>query len=596
MEIEILTVLAILTATVVLLIFEVFRIDFIAILCMLALGWTGILTPGEALSGFSSNAVIAMMAVMIMGNGLAKTGIMNSFSAFILRLVGSSKRKLIGLVSLSVGLLSAFMQNVGAAALFLPAVLHISKREKIPASELIMPLGFAAILGGTLTMVASGPLILLNDLLRSAGLQPYGLFGVTPAGLILLATGILFFFLFGSRVLPHRGSGKESVSHQKKLIDTWHLPFTVCRYSIPENSLLVGLTNESSGVWSRYSLHILAVSKKEDVEYAPWRNTRFETGHELALLGDIVDIERFAADFQLRFHEKLDGFERLSDSESVGFAEIIIPPRSSLIGRTLREVALRKQYSVEPVLFFRSDNEVKGDFSDQKFKAGDTLVVHGLWENVQRLKMQDDFVVITPFEIEEKRKGKAWIAGLCFAGSISLTIAGFPISFSLFSGAVAMVLTRVIRIDELYKAVEWKVVFLIAGLIPLGMAMQKTGAAEFLAIKVMGVVQGGHPVFLLATIAVLSTLFSLFMSNVASTVVLAPLVINMARIGGLDPRPLVLLVAVCAANSFVLPTHQVNAMLLTPGGYKNSDYFKAGGGMTILFLVVVVSVFYLLYM
>jgi len=595
MTFEIMTVLSILIVTVILLIFEVLRIDLIAILCMLALGWSGILTPSEALSGFSSNAVIAMMAVMVMGNGIAKTGVMNSFSAFILRIAGNSKRKLIGLVSMSVGLLSAFMQNVGAAALFLPAVLHISKREKIPASELIMPLGFAAILGGTLTMVASGPLILLNDLLRNADLQPYGLFGVTPVGLILLVAGILFFFIFGNKVLPQRESKKENISEQKKLIDTWHLPYTICRYTIPKNSDLVGNNPEISGVWDRYSLHILAVSGTDQMEYAPWRNTRFEERQEIALLGDLKDIKQFAGDYKLQFHEKLNEFQKLQDPTAAGFVEVIIPPRSAMVGSTMRELSFRKNYWVEPVLFFSGNKQVTGDFSDRKIKPGDTLIVHGIWDHIMRLKMSPDFVVITPFEVEEKRTGKARIAGFCFIGAIALTIAGFPISVSLFSGAIAMILTKVIRIDELYQSIEWKVVFLIAGLIPLGIAMQKTGAAEFLAGKVMGLIPGGQPLLLLLVVAVLSTLFSLFMSNVASTVVLAPLVINMAKIGGLDPRPIVLLVAVCAANSFILPTHQVNAMLMTPGGYQNKDYFKAGGGMTILFLFIVIVVFFLFY-
>jgi len=592
MEIEILTVLIILIVTIFLLIFEVFRIDLIAILCMLALGWSGILTPAETLSGFSSNAVIAMMAVMVMGHGIARTGIMNTFSIHILRMAGKSKRKLLSMVSLSVGLLSAFMQNVGAAALFLPAVLNLSKREKIPASELIMPLGFAAILGGTLTMVASGPLILLNDILKNANLKPFGLFGVTPVGITLLLTGILYFFLFGKRVLPQSESGQDKVSEQKKLIDTWHLPFTISRYAIPRKSRLNGHTPETSGIWDQYAIHILAVSKTEQVEYAPWRNTRFETGQEIALLGDPVNIEKFAKDYELRFHENPDGFEDLKDPSAAGFVEIIIPPRSELVGSSMRELTFRKQYAVEPVLFFSNGEQIQGDFSDRKFRSGDTLVVHGLWENVVRLKTSNDFVVVTSFEVEEKSVGKAWIAGLCFIGAIGLSIAGFPISVSLFTGAIAMVLTGVIRIEEAYRSIEWKVVFLIAGLIPLGIAMQKSGTAPFLAEKVMGIVHGGHPIFLLFSVAVLSTLFSLFMSNVASTVVLAPLVINLANIGGLDPRPLVLLVAVCAANSFILPTHQVNAMLMTPGGYRNRDYFKAGGGMTLLFLVVVVVIFY----
>jgi len=595
MEIGIATVLAILIITVILLIFEIFRIDLIAILCMLALGWTGILKPLEALSGFSSNAVIAMISVMIMGNGIAGTGIMNTLSKFLIRLAGKRRSKIIALMSTTVGLLSSFMQNVGAAALFLPAVLSISKRERIPASELIMPVGFAAILGGTLTMIASGPLILLNDLLRNAELQPFGLFAVTPAGLILLTAGILFFLFFGKWVLPHIKSGKEKTSEQEKLIDTWHLPFTIYRYSIPENSSLIGQTPESSGLWNRYSLHIIAVSKTEQIEYAPWRNTQFKSGQEIVLLGDTKDIERFAADFQLRFHEKLKEFENLDDPTAAGFAEIIIPPHSSLIGHSIRQLAFRKNYAVEPILFFSRDKQIKGDFSDRKIKAGDTLVVHGLWENMNRLKKNRDFVVITPFEAEKKDKNKAWIAISCFTAAIALTIAGFPISISLFSGAAAMILTGVIHVEEAYKAIEWKVVFLIAGLIPLGMAMEKTGTAAFLAEKVMDVIQGGHPLMILFAIAVLSTLFSLFMSNVASTVVLAPLVINMAMIGKLDPRPLVLLVAVCAANSFILPTHQVNAMYITPGGYRNLDYLKAGGGMTILFILVAMAVFYFIY-
>jgi len=596
MTAEILTVLFVLLFTVILLVFEVLRIDLIAVLCMLALGWSGILTPGEALSGFSSNAVIAMMAVMIMGNGIAKTGVMNSFARFIIGIVGSGKRKLMGLVSLSVGLLSAFMQNVGAAALFLPAVLHISKRERIPASELIMPLGFAAILGGTLTMVASGPLILLNDLLRNADLRPYGLFGVTPVGLILLFTGLLYFFLFGKKVLPRSESEKERVSEQMKLIDTWHLPHIICRYTIPDDSELIGKTPEVSGLWDRYTLNILAVSATEDVEYAPWRHTRFAPGQQIALLGDMDDLERFASDYSLRFHDQLDEFESLNDPTAAGFVEVIIPPRSAMVGRSIRELAFRKNFRVEPVLFFSGNKQISGDLSDRKIKPGDTLIVHGIWDNIMRLKTSEDFVVITSFDVEDKRTGKAWLAGLCFVGAIALTIAGFPISVSLFSGAIAMVLTKIIRIDECYQSIEWKVVFLIAGLIPLGTAMQKTGAAEFLAGKVMSLVPTGQPLLLLLVVAFLSTLFSLFMSNVASTVVLAPLVINMARIGGLDPRPLVLLVAVCAANSFILPTHQVNAMLMTPGGYQNKDYFKAGGGMTALFLVVVVAAFHWIYL
>ncbi len=596
MGVEIIIVLSILIITIILLIFEIFRIDVISILCMLALGWTGVLEPLEAISGFSSNAVLAMMAVMIMGRGIAKTGIMDELSRYLMRIVGGSKRKLIVLVSLSVGLVSAFMQNVGAAALFLPAVLTISKREHLSPSGLIMPMGFAAILGGTLTMVASGPLIILNDLLRDSDLHPYGLFGVTPVGLALLLTGILYFFILGKHVLPGTVNGREAVSDQRNLIDTWRLPYRIYRYHIPAGSPLSGMNPEEAGIWDEYRLNLLAISEDEEVDFAPWRGTTIEAGSDIALLGDSNDIERFAEDNGLEFRDKLEKFEDLNDPTRAGFAEVLIPPRSGLIGKTIRQIALRKHYEVEPIVLFSGGREIRGDCSDRVIGAGDILVAHGLWKNLFNLKESSDFMLITQFEAEKKEMSRSWVALSCFLGGISLSVAGFPLSIALFSGAMAMVLTRVLSIEDAYKAIEWKVVFLIAGLIPLGLAMQKSGTAQFLAEHVMGVMAVGHPVMIILVVAVLSTLFSLFMSNVAAMVVLAPLVIGMARIGQLDPRPLVLLVALCCANSFVLPTHQVNAMLMTPGGYRNADYFKAGSGMTVLFLIVVVCMFYIFYL
>jgi len=183
----------------------------------------------------------------------------------------------------------------------------------------------------------------------------------------------------------------------------------------------------------------------------------------------------------------------------------------------------------------------------------------------------------------------------CFIGGIGLAVAGYPLSIALFSGAIAMVLTGVLSIEDFYSAIDFKVVFLIAGLIPLGIAIENTGTATLLAEKTIMILQGKHPIYILFSIAIISTVFSLFMSNVASTVVLVPLIINLAELLEMDARPLILLVAVCAANSFVLPTHQVNAMLITAGGYKNADYVKAGGIMTFLFLLVVIITFYLLY-
>ncbi|MBE0556836.1 MAG: SLC13 family permease, partial [Proteobacteria bacterium] len=352
MDPAIITVLVILIATVVMLVFEVVRIDVVAIVCMLALGWAGVLTPQEALAGFSSNAVIAMMAVMVLGQGIAKTGIMDRFSQAVLKKAGTSRPRVIGLMSLSVGMLSGLIQNIGAAALFLPGILNISRRGKIPASALIMPIGFSAILGGTLSMVGSGPLILINDLLRNAARAPYGLFSVTPVGILLLLSGIGFFALFGKSVLPHSEPRDSVVSEQDKLIEALNLPHHIRHYAIPESSALVGKTTEQSGAWDTFNINILGISRDRDVEYAPWRETIFEAGQELALLGDEEDVTKFAAAYDLTQQEQACRFAGLNDPDRAGFAEVIIPPRSEIVGQTIRRFSIRKRYAVEPVMLF----------------------------------------------------------------------------------------------------------------------------------------------------------------------------------------------------------------------------------------------------
>jgi di/tricarboxylate transporter len=445
-------------------------------------------------------------------------------------------------------------------------------------------------------MVGSGPLILINDLLRNAGMAPYGLFSVTPVGILLLLSGIGFFFFLGKFVLPDSPSQGALVSEQEKLIEALHLPHHIWHYAIPQNSALIGKTTEQSGVWDKFNLHILGISHSKDLEYAPWRETRFEPGQELALLGSEEDAKEFAAIYDLIQPGQAHRFASLHDPERAGFAEIIIPPRSEMVGQTIRKFSLRKRYAVEPVMLFSKGQEIRGDFSDHPILPGDTIIVHGLWEKINDLKASSDFVVVTPFKVERKEESKTWVAVLCFLGAVGLALASAPISMAFFTGAIAMVLARVLTIREAYQAIEWKVVFLLAGLVPLGTAMQKTGTAAFLAERAMRLVQGGHPFFIVLTVAVLSTLFSLFMSNVGAIVVLAPLVMSMATIGGLDPRPMALMAAVCAANSFILPTHQVNALLMSSGGYRNVDYFKAGSGMTVIFLLVVVVVFYIFYL
>ena len=592
---EILLVFCVLATAIVLFSTEKLRADVVAVLVMVTLPWLGLLDAKQAVSGLSSNAVIALMGVMVMGAGIEATGLMNRVARPIVRIAGSDEKRLIALVSAFVGSISAFMQNIGAVALFLPALLGISRKTRIPASRLLMPMGFAAILGGTLTLVASGPMIILNDLLRQGGLAPLGLFSVTPVGLALLATGILYFLFLGKIVLPGK-PGEQAPDERTRLVESWNLPTEVRRLEVPAGSPLTGQTVEEIGLWQRWGLHLLFVEERGKPTYAPWRQSLFAEGQILGLTGSQEDISAFSGAFGLKMLDRTVDKEQALLLGNASFAQYVVLPRSPMAGRTIRGIAMRRNFGVEPLVLLSGESEYREDFSDIPLRPGDALLVHGPWENLRRLGREDGIALVTPLSGRPLREAKSIPAAACFLGAIGLAVAGFSLSLALLTGALAMVLFGVLSMDEAYEAIDWKTVFLLAGLIPLGLAMDQTGGARFLAERLTLSLAGSPPILILFVIAAMSTLFSLFMSNVAATVLLVPFAIVVGRESGLDPRGLAMLVAICVANSFILPTHQVNALLLSPGGYRNSDFIKAGGFMTVLFILVAVALVRLFYL
>lgn len=590
MTLEIALVFAVLGATVALFIAEWVRVDVAALLALLALAWLGLVKPAEALAGFGSNAVVSIIAVMILGHGVERTGVMNRLTRPLLRLAGTNESHLVGLVMGVVGLLSAFLQNIGAAALFLPALLGMSKQGHVPASRVLMPVGFAAILGGTLTMVASGPLIVLNDLLLQGNERPFPIFAVTPIGALLLGAGILYFLLLGRFVLPPRPQEPLREGPSESLLCQWHLPTAISGCSVARTSDLVGQTVEQAALVERYDLNLLALRQNGEVQEAPWRQTRFAPGQDLLLLGRAEDVQRFLAEHAL---VPLDGsdpwLEELRTGTSAGFAEFVVRPHAPRSGATLRQLALRREFGIEPLALLTGEGETVRDFSDVPLRPGSALVAHGSWERLRTLGRDESFWLITPIESEATAPGKKWLALALFVLAIGLSVAGAPLAISLLTGAAAMIVTGVVPVEAAYRAVDWRTVFLLAGLIPLGTAMERSGAASYVAGGLTQALAGSSPLLLLAAVALLATLFSLFMSNVAATVLLVPLVLVIGKETGVDGRALALLVAVSASNSFVLPTHQVNALFLSPGGYRNADFVRAGGILSVLFLVVAVG-------
>lgn len=454
-------------------------------------------------------------------------------------------------------------------------------------------MGFSALLGGTLTMVGTSSLIVLNDLLAAQGIAPFGLFSVFPIGIVLLATGIAYFFLLGPYVLPRKPETSETASAGQKLLNVWGLSDSIYTFHIPTGSPIIGKSAEESEMGAKYNLNLLKVYDPDGTGYGIWENFRLQRDQKLVVQGRSNDVARFADKYGLELTE--EDVKTTSDSKE-GYLEVVIPARSQLVGRTVREMGLREKHNTQVVLFFSESQVVEEDVADRTIRAGDTLVLQGRWENLQFFAESDDYIAVTSLQGELKNPEKAWTAAGCFAGAIALVLAfDFSISMGFLTGAMAMILGGVLNIEEAYRAIEWKVIFLIAGLIPIGIAMEASGSAALIAEGLVSTVQNMPPFLILFVLGVLMTIFSLIMSNVAATVLMVPLVLEMAGIGGLPSQALVLQVGLCAANSFILPTHHVNALLMTPGGYEVKDYLKAGSLLSLIFVTVSTTMLYVFY-
>ncbi len=611
---EIAWVSAILLLTIYLFVFEIVEIDVAAVCIMVLLGLMSVAGPlffglthpfvstQHLFDGFASNAVISIIAVMIIGKGLDKTGVMNTVASFILKRGGRTEARIIPFISGTVALISSFMQNVGAAALFLPVVSRISARSGLPMSRLLMPMGFCAILGGTMTMVGSSPLILLNDLILTSNqalppgqkMSTFGLFSVTPVGIALVCVGIIYFILLGRLVLPAGQPESSTVGSNTMTYfqDVYGIDYALFEARVPEGSPLVGKLFDDVETESHIRI-IATMRKNKETRIGPGalaRDQGIEAGMVLGILASPADVESFVSKYGLISSRTLAVFSEELASTRAGVAEVLIPPGSQLIGKSARDVWMRKTYGIAMVGLHRDGKTLREgeDIRNLPLKAGDMLVVHTTWDALYRLKSNPDFVVVTTeFPHEETRPNKVGHALFFFLVALTLVLfTDLRLSVSLLTGALGMVLSGVLSMDEAYEAVSWKTVFLLASLIPLGMAVENTGTAAWIADRTL-ILLGDVPVWVLqAALAVLATFFTLVMSNVGATVLLVPLAVNLALKSGADPAVFALTVAIATSNSFIIPTHQVNALIMGPGGYRVPDFMRAGGIMTVLFLII----------
>ena len=609
---EMVAVMAILALTIFLFAFEIVRVDVAAVAIMVLLGLTsmlpdypGLVPIGNLFDGFSSNAVISIIAVMIIGAGLDKTGIMSQLAGKILKYGGRTESRIITVISATVGVISSFMQNIGAAALFLPVVTRIARRGNLPISRLLMPMGFCAILGGTMTMVGSSPLILLNDLIETSNsnlpsavekMEAFSLFSVAPIGIVMLLGGILYFVFLGRFVLPVvKDKPQESGSTLQYFSEVYGISGEVFEARVGEDSPLAGGTlsdidSAGRGGW------IVAVRSGDKFTVAPSGEAELWPGTDLAIMGPMESVQTFCAENGLDLKREMDVFSELLSPTAAGIVEVVVPPDSNLIGKSIREISVRQRYGATVLAIFRIDQVIDRDLPEFVLQAGDTLVLHARWQDVAPIARNKDFAVVTDFPREDTRPEKLPYALVFFLIALGLILfTDLRLSVALMTGALGMILSGVIRVDEAYQSIGWQSVFLLASLIPLGLAVESTGTAAWIAQQTL-IVLGEVPIWVLqASIAVLATIFTLLMSNVGATVLLVPLAVNIAIGAGADPAVFALTVAIATSNSFLIPTHQVNALIMGPGGYRVVDFMRAGGVMTILFLVIMMVMLNLIF-
>jgi di/tricarboxylate transporter len=476
----------------------------------------------------------------------------------------------------------------------LPAVISISRRLRTNPSRLLIPLAYASLLGGMMTLIGSPVNILASDALRMAGLKPFSLFDFFPVGVVVMVAGVVYMLLLGQRLLPDRdpvqrltGNGEPDVD----LVDFYRLGERLFRGRIPQGSPLIGKTLAESGLRQNFELAVIGIERRGETRLNLDKDSILRRGDVLLIEGMVDNLVWAEATGQLEVHPEVGIDDRDLRSEAITITEVILSPHSRMVGKTLTDVQFREKYRQSVLAILRDGRPRRTGLADLPLRFGDTLLVQGPRQNVRMLQREPDFVVLDAGESREiMRPGKAPLAvGLLLVMLVPVMAGWLPITAAALLAGVLMVITGCLTMDEAYQSIEWQAVFLVAGTLPLGIAMQNTGAAEFLAGLMVSAAGNLGPLGLLVGFYILTNLLTQFMSNAASTVLIAPIAIDAARQIGADPRSLLIAVAIAASAGFLTPVaHQSNILVMNPGGYRFGDYWKVGLPLDLLTLIVVV--------
>lgn len=583
--------LLILTGSVILLFTEWIRLDLTAIVIILMLSLTGVLEPEDALSGFSSEPAILLAAVFVLNGALYYTGLSERLGNWIGRLAGKSLERAVAVVMPSVALLSAFTHHVTITALMLPPMLKFSRENDIPASKLLMPLSFAASLGTAISIIGAPAFLIADGLLRQAGGNGLGIFSIAPIGLTISLAGTIFFLLLGRLLLPSHDGSNEATDH-------FRLEGYFTELVLLPNSPLIGKT-----------IHEIEEKQQTDFKVSGWlrgdhpRSRPF--GSKKTQEGDVLIIrtnpDKLATidkepGIAIRPLEKYkEAFPAAQDGEngkegiSARLVQSVVAPRSELIGKTIGRVDFLQRYGVIVVGVWRTRGWMQTELSRVRLREGDVLVMAGDSSSFKRISEDHSFLMLVPFKGEPKPLHKARLAvGIMMGSTVVAALNIIPVEIAFLGGAVIMILSGCISMSQAYQSIDTRIFVFVAGAIPLGLAMQKTGTAELMAGWLQGLVATWDIHWILFAFFIVTGLATQIMSDAATTALFAPIAIALARGLGVPPEPLVVTVAMAAVTSFFTPIgHHGNLLIYGPGGYQFSDFMRVGVPLTIVVAVIV---------
>jgi di/tricarboxylate transporter len=601
-------VLGLVVFTMVMFLFERIRADVVALVVLVLLGLSGLVEPELLFNGFSGNAVISIVATMILGAGLDRTGALNRLAGWLLRRANGIEQRLLLLTTAVAGLNSSFMQNPSVMALYMPVASRLSSRTGLSLPRLLLPIAAAIVMGGALTMVGNSPLMLLNDLLVAANanlpsgaatIEPLKMFTPLPIGLALLATSLAYFHFFGDKRLREKeeaGGGVTPARTQSYFAKTYGIEGEVYELIVSADSPLVGMS-----VGEAEALHgaplLLALKTGDDSRLAPPADARIWVGSVLGAMGDKQAVGDFAQNNFLRMSTRLRNFADLFNPSRAGISEAVVPPTSKFLGKNAGDLGLRKNLGLSLLAVNRDKQVLREDLRNVTLRAGDMLVLHSIWTDLAEAAESKDLVVVTDYPKGEQRPHKLKIALVIFVVAMLLALSSrLPVSIALMTGVAGMLIAGVLHIEEAYAAINWRTVFLMACLIPLGWAMDSSGAAAWVAGHSLEQLPSGTPVWVLELlVGVLTTAFSLVISHVGATIVVVPLAINLALAAEGNPSAFALIVALSASNNFMTASNPVISMITGPAGYTGKDLWRIGAPLSLLYTGVIVVMVELLF-